>query len=138
MYSTTTEIRVRYGETDAMGYLYYGNYALYYEVGRTDMIRTLGLTYKQFEDSGIIMPVAEHYSKFLRPALYDDLLTINTLLKERPSNNRITFHTEIYNGRKKLLNTGHTVLAFVNKATGKTIPLPDLLAQKLAPFFSSA
>ncbi len=135
MYSTTTEIRVRYGETDAMGYLYYGNYALYYEVGRTDMIRALGLTYKQFEDAGVIMPVTEHYSKFLRPALYDDLLTVNTLLKEWPENGRIAFHTEVYNRQKKLINTGRTVLAFVDRARGKTIPTPELLAEKLRPFF---
>lgn len=138
MYSTTINIRVRYGETDAMGYLYYGNYALYYEVGRTDMIRTLGLTYKALETAGIIMPVAEHYSKFIRPARYDDLLTVKTLLNEFPEGNRITFHTEIANEKGKIVNTGRTVLAFVDTTMGKTISTPKILTELLAPFFTSA
>ena len=136
MYSSEVRIRVRYGETDAMGYLYHGNYSLYYEVGRTDMIRTLGLTYKELEASGIIMPVAEHYIKYIRPALYDDLLTVKTILKEMPEGKRITFHTEIYNENKKLLNTGYTILAFVTVSTGKTTTLPKILTDKLSPVFS--
>lgn len=135
MYVTTFRIRVRYGETDAMGYLYYGNYALYYEVGRTDLIRTLGITYKELEASGLIMPVAEHHSKFLRPALYDDVITVKTILKEWPEGNRITFHSELYNENGDLLNTGRTILAFVDANTRKTIPMPAILSEKLKPFF---
>ena len=135
MYSTTIEIRVRYGETDAMGFLYYGNYALYYEVGRTDMIRQLGITYKSLEADGIFMPVTEHHSRFLRPARYDDLLTVKTLLKTWPSERRITFHTEIYNAEHKLLNTGQTVLAFVDAGSGRSRSIPKRLADALRPFF---
>ncbi len=135
MYTTTVEIRVRYGETDAMGYLYYGNYALYYEVGRTDMIRSLGITYKELEAGGLIMPVAEYYTKFIRPALYDDLITVKTILKEWPGDRRITFHSELYNETGKLLNTGRVILAFVDVSTGKTCDMPPVLADKLRPFF---
>jgi acyl-CoA thioester hydrolase len=78
MYSAETKIRVRYGETDQMGYLYYGYYALYYEVGRAEAIRELGFTYKQMEDMGIMMPVAELNAKYYRPAKYDDLITVKT------------------------------------------------------------
>ena len=82
MYQHQTQIRVRYGETDQMGYLYYGNYALYYEVGRTDAIRQLGLTYKWMEQNGVALPVAECNLQYLRPAFYDELLTVNTIIKE--------------------------------------------------------
>ncbi len=84
MYESTTQVRVRYGETDQMGYLYYGYYALYYEVGRAEAIRQLGFTYKELEDMGIVMPVAELNAKYLRPALYDNLITVKTILKELP------------------------------------------------------
>lgn len=135
MYSSTIEIRVRYGETDAMGYLYYGNYALYYEVGRTDFIRTLGVTYHALEQSGIIMPVVEYRSKFVRPAHYDDLVTVKTTLKSLPEGRKITFHTEIFNADEKLLNAGFVILAFVDKQSGKTIPMPEVLMEKLSPYF---
>ncbi len=137
MYTTNIEIRVRYGETDAMGYLYYGNYALYYEVGRTDMIRNLGITYKELEAAGLIMPVTEYHTQFLRPALYDDLITVKTILKEWPENRRITFYSELYNESGKLLNTGSVTLAFVDAATGKTCEMPPLLSDKLRPFFGN-
>ena len=93
MFTSTTEIRVRYGETDQMGYLYYGNYALYYEVGRTDAIRSLGLTYKALEEMGVALPVAELHINYYRPAFYDDLITVKTMLKEMPENSKIQFHT---------------------------------------------
>ena len=97
MYSATTHIRVRYGETDQMGYLYYGYYALYYEVGRAESIRELGFTYRQLEEMGIMMPVIELNSQYFRPALYDDLITVKTILKELPDGPKIRFHSELYN-----------------------------------------
>lgn len=135
MFSTTTQIRVRYGETDQMGFLYYGNYALYYEVGRTDMIRELGITYKELENHGIIMPVAEHHSKYLRPALYDDLITVTTILRDWPVDHKITFHTELYNEQKELLNFGSTRLVFLNAKTRQKVLMPEVLKEKLKPFF---
>lgn len=135
MYEATTHIRVRYGETDQMGYLYYGNYALYYEVGRTDAIRDLGLTYKEMEASGIMMPVAEVNIKYIRPALYDDLITVKTIIKEIPEGPKISFHSELYNEKGKLLNVGVTTLAFFDPVAKKTVNMPEVLRERLKPYF---
>ena len=135
MYSTTIDIRVRYGETDQMGYLYYGNYALYYEVGRTDAIRQLGFTYRELEEKGVIMPVAELQVKYLRPAYYDDVITVKTILKELPSNHKIQFHSELYNHKGELLNVGVTTLAFIGAKDKKRMNMPEALREKLAPYF---
>lgn len=136
MFSATTHIRVRYGETDQMGYLYYGNYALYYEVGRAEAIRQLGFTYRELEEMGVLMPVAELESKYFRPALYDDLVTVKTILKELPDGSRIRFHSELYNEAGKLLNSGITTLAFYDPRNRKSINIPDVLRNRLAPFFN--
>src|SRR5690242_2231348 len=103
MYTSTTQVRVRYGETDQMGYLYYGYYALYYEVGRAEAIRQLGFTYRQLEEMGIMMPVVELKAQYFRPALYDDLITVTTILKELPQEAKIQFHSELYNEQGQLL-----------------------------------
>jgi acyl-CoA thioester hydrolase len=137
MYSTTTEIRVRYGETDQMGYLYYGNYALYYEVGRTDAIRKLGFTYKELEEQGVMMPVAEMQTKYIRPAYYDDLITVKTILKELPPQHKIQFHTELYNEKGELLNVGITTLAFIDAQTKRRSQMPDALRATLQPYFET-
>ncbi len=136
MYESTTQVRVRYGETDQMGYLYYGYYALYYEVGRAEAIRQLGFTYKELEDMGIVMPVAELNAKYLRPALYDNLITVKTILKELPEGPKIQFHTELYNEQEQLLNVGVTTLVFFDPKEKKKINMPAELYQRLAPFFS--
>lgn len=135
MFSSTTQIRVRYGETDQMGYLYYGYYALYYEVGRTDMIRQLGVSYKGLEEKGVIMPVAELKSKYIRPALYDDLITVKTILKEFPPDHKITFHSELYNEKGELLNLGSTTLVFLNARTREKLHMPEILQEKLKGYF---
>jgi len=135
MYSTTIDIRVRYGETDQMGYLYYGNYALYYEVGRTDAIRQLGFTYKELEDQGVIMPVAELQVKYLRPAYYDDVITVKTTLKELTTNHKIQFHSELYNQKGELLNVGVTTLAIIDAKSKTRMSLPEVMREKLAVYF---
>ena len=137
MFTATTQIRVRYGETDQMGYLYYGNYALYYEVGRAEAIRQLGFTYRQLEEMGIIMPVAELNAKYLRPALYDDLITVKTILKELPSGPKIQFHTELYNEQQQLLNIGVTTLVFYDPQKKEKTSMHEELRQRLEPFFKS-
>jgi acyl-CoA thioester hydrolase len=135
MYTHETQVRVRYGETDQMGYLYYGNYALYYEVGRAEMIRDLGLSYKEMESTlGIMMPVMSLQMRFVRPALYDELVTIRTTLRELPTST-ITFHMELFNEKKKLLNGGLVKLCFVEMATNRTVAPPQYLIDKLQPFF---
>src|SRR6187402_2924553 len=103
MYITETQIRVHYALTDQMGMVYYGHYAQFYEIGRTESIRQLGFTYKDIEAMGIIMPVVDMHFRFLRPARYDDLLTIKTTLREIPARHKITFHGEIYNEADQLL-----------------------------------
>ena len=136
MYSATTHIRVRYGETDQMGYLYYGYYALYYEVGRAESIRELGFTYRQLEEMGIMMPVVELNSQYFRPALYDDLITVKTILKELPDGPKIRFHSELYNEQEHLLNKGVTTLVFYDSNEKKKVNMPRLLMDRLEPFFT--
>ncbi|MFN4249169.1 MAG: acyl-CoA thioesterase [Flavipsychrobacter sp.] len=136
MYESTTEVRVRYGETDQMGYLYYGYYALYYEVGRAEAIRQLGFTYRELEQMGIMMPVVDLHAQYYRPALYDDLITVKTILKELPESHKIQFHSELYNEQKQLLNKGVTTLVFYDPATKQKVNMPDELKNRLQPFFT--
>lgn len=135
MFTTTTQIRIHYALTDQMGVVYYGHYAQFYEIGRTEAIRQIGYTYKEIEAMGIIMPVVDIHSRFLRPAKYDDLITVKTTLKEMPTNSRIVFHTDIYNEQEELLNTGDVTLFFVDAQTMKRCDMPGELRGKLEPFF---
>jgi acyl-CoA thioester hydrolase len=136
MYTSTTHIRVRYGETDQMGYLYYGYYALYYEQGRAEAMRQIGMSYRELEAQGIIMPVVEMNAQYFRPALYDDLVTVKTsVLELDPLSKQIQFHSDLYNEAGKLLNRGLVTLVFYDPATKKKIPMPEALYQKLLPFF---
>jgi len=137
MFETTHQVRVRYAETDQMNIVYYGNYAQYFEVGRVESIRQLGFTYKDMEAMGVIMPVVELHSKYLRPAHYDDLLTIKTTVKELPSDHRIEFYQEVYNEKQKLLTTGKVVLYFLNGKTRQKTVMPEELRKRLEPFFVS-
>lgn len=136
MFTSTTQIRVRYGETDQMGYLYYGNYALYYEVGRAEAIRQLGFTYRQLEEMGIMMPVVALNVQYYRPALYDDLITVKTILKELDRGSKIEFHSELYNEEGTFLNKGVTTLVFYDPVEKKKTDLPQVLLTRLEPFFT--
>lgn len=136
MYQSTTTVRVRYAETDQMNVVYHGNYAQYFEVARVESIRALGLSYKDMEAMGIIMPLVELHTKFLRPAHYDDLLTIQTTLKELPSDHRIEFHHEVFNEAGKLLTIGRVVLYFVKAGTKEKTTMPASLYDKLQPYFA--
>lgn len=135
MFHSTTQFRVRYAETDQMNVVYYGNYAQYFEVGRAESIRGLGITYKQLEEFGIIMPVVEMQVKYLRSAHYDDLLTIKTTLKELPTDHKIEFHQEVYNEAEKLLTIGKVVLYFMDAATKQITTIPKFFRDKLEKFF---
>lgn len=134
MYQSETSIRVRYGETDQMGYVYYGFYAMYYEVARVESLRQLGLTYKEIEKMGIIMPVLENKSRFLAPGRYDEQLRIVTTLREKPGV-RIKFEYEIFNEEDKLIHKGETVLVFIDKSTNKPCRPPQAMQKVLEPFF---
>ncbi|MEY4875181.1 MAG: hypothetical protein RL708_330 [Bacteroidota bacterium] len=134
MFTATTQIRVRYAETDQMRYVYYGNYPQYYEVGRAEAIREIGFTYKQLEDIGVMMPVVEMNIRYFRPALYDDLLTIKTTLTEL-NKSKVRFHSEIFNDKNELLNQGTVTLVFVSSADMKRVDMPQVLFEKLQPYF---
>jgi acyl-CoA thioester hydrolase len=134
MISHDVEVRVRYAETDRMGYVYYGNYALYFEVARVETLRHLGTSYKSLEDSGIMLPVLEYKTKYNKPAKYDDLLTIRTVIKNKPGV-RITFEYEVFNEQKVLLNTAETTLVFVNSNTGRPCNAPEYLLNSMSSYF---
>ena len=137
MFETSFQIRVRYADTDQMSMVYHGNYVQYFEVGRTESIRHLGFTYKDMEAMGVIMPVVEWHAKFLRPALYDDLLTIKTILKELPADHRVEFFQEVYNEQGKLLTTGKAVLYFIDAKTKSKTSMPAQLKERLQVYFES-
>lgn len=135
MHTHSFKKRVRYGETDKMGYLYYGHYAQYYEIGRAEMIRDLGLTYRDMEEEvGIMMPVVSMNIRFVRPAKYDELLTIKTSLRKLPGQ-FITFDMQIFNENEELLNGGSVRLCFVDMKTQETVTAPDYLLERLRSYF---
>ena len=124
MIKTETTLRVRYGETDQMGFVYYGNYAQYYEVGRVEAMRSLGFSYREMEEAGILMPVINYTINYKKPALYDDEVRVVTTVKEMPSV-RITFDYECFNQKNELLNTGSVTLVFIDKEKNKPFLPPD-------------
>ncbi len=129
-----TGIRVRYADTDQMGYVYYGNYARFYEIARVEALRSMGLTYKEVEDSGTIMPVFDNYSRYWQPARYDDLLTVKVVVRDLPLV-RAIFEYEITNQDGILVNTGKTTLVFLNAQTQRPVRAPQIFVEKLRPFF---
>ena len=133
MYSHKTNIRVRYGETDKMGFVYYGIYAQYYEVGRVELLRSLGISYKSLEDSGYELPVVSFKINYKRPAFYDDEIIIKTSISEIPSS-KITFDYECFNIDGSLLNNGQVVLVFVCRHTKKPCKPPKTIIDNLKNF----
>ena len=133
MYSHKTNIRVRYGETDKMGFVYYGIYAQYYEVGRVELLRSLGISYKSLEDSGYELPVVSFKINYKRPAFYDDEIIIKTSISKTPSSN-IIFEYECFNIDGSLLNNGEVVLVFVNRDSKKPCKTPQVVLEQLSGF----
>ncbi|MBZ4188321.1 acyl-CoA thioesterase [Niabella beijingensis] len=138
MFLSETQLRVRYADTDKMGVVYHSNYINYFEVARTESIRNLGFTYAAMESMGIIMPVIEVHCRYIRPATYDDLITVTANLHELPEGHRIVFHQEAYNEEKALLAKGHVVLYFMEARTMKRTVMPDPLRAALIPYFETA
>ena len=122
--------RVRYGETDQMGVVYHGNYAQYLEIGRVEWLRSMGISYKELEESGVILPVISLTINFKKSALYDDLITLETVLKKTPSV-KIEFDYKIYNENNDILIEANTVLAFLDKEKNKPIKCPEYLLEKI-------
>ncbi|NVK03326.1 MAG: acyl-CoA thioesterase [Flavobacteriia bacterium] len=135
MVTIETTVRVRYSETDQMGIVYYGNYAQYYEVGRVELLRHLGMSYRELEEEGTMLPVVKLECKYIRPAKYDDALRIVTTIDEMPST-RITFKHEIFNEENVLLNQGQVTLVFVDIKSGRPRKAPASVESIFAPHFA--
>lgn len=124
------KVRVRYAETDQMGVVYHGNYAQYFEMGRVEWLRNLGLSYSYMEKNGIMLPVVSLTINYKKPARYDDLITVRTIFKKQ-SSVKIEFDYEIYNEKGELLTTGNSVLVFVDMKTGRPVLPPDYVLEKI-------
>ena len=135
MFNSETKLRVRYAETDQMGVVYYGNYATYFEVARVEALRAIGMSYREMEEEGAMLPVLEQYMKYIRPAKYDDLLTIKTYLKEMPAA-RIKFEYEVFNEEGTLLTLGSTKLVFVDSKTMRPRNAPERFISLVKSFFA--
>lgn len=135
MLKTEANIRIRYGEVDQMGFLYYGNYALMYEVARAEMIRDSGYAYSQMEKDGTVMPVVKMNAKFLKPARYDELIRVETTVLELLAHPFITFHHKIFNEVGDLIHKAEVTLTFYNPITEKRVPMPTRLRELLEPYF---
>lgn len=133
MYEHRVNLRVRYAETDKMGYCYYGNYATYFEVARVEALRDLGFPYKELEDQGVLLPVVEYSIKYLKPAFYDEMLTVVVKIEEIPSV-KIKFTYETFNSKDEKLNFGNTVLVFLDQKSGKPQKSPEELINKLRKY----
>ena len=136
MYSQRTTFRVRYGETDQMGYVYYGDYAEYFEVGRVEALRSIGFPYRRLEDEGMMLPVRDMHVTYHAPARYDDLITVITSIDVLPSV-RFGFRYEIRNEKDELLTEATTTLVFVEKGTMRPCRAPHQLIDALAPYFEN-
>lgn len=134
MFEHSTKLRVRYGETDQMGYMYYGNYAEFYEVGRVEMLRSQGMTYRSMEESGIMMPVLEMKCKYLKPARYDEEISIRVIMDKMPGV-KIHFRYELFNENQELIHQGETLLAFINMKTNRPCLPSQEFIDKMKPFF---
>ena len=134
MYCFETNIRVRYGETDRMGYLYYGHYPEYFEVARTDMIRSLGISYREMEDQGIFLPVRNLNVEYKLPALYDEILVVRSCLKSLPVL-KLDIDYEVYNEQNKLICKANTLLVFVDSKSRKPRRAPDFFLNAVRDYF---
>lgn len=135
MFTFSTKLRIHYALTDQMGIVYHGNYAQFYEIGRTEALRSLGLTYKDIEAMGVIMPVIDMHLRFLRPAKYDDLIRIEITVKELPLHHKIVFHGEIFNEKDQLLNAGAVTLYFMDAKTMNRVNMPEEIVEKMREFY---
>lgn len=134
MITSITSIRVRYNEVDRMGYLHHGNYAAYFEIGRTELMREYGITYKNMEEQGILLPLSEFYIKYIQPAFYDEVLNLETTLATF-SGVRLIFKYKLKNQNNQLIAEGETPLVFVSSETGKPMRPPAGMVNKITPYF---
>tara|TARA_B100000809_G_scaffold266760_2_gene331310 strand:+ start:44650 stop:45063 length:414 start_codon:yes stop_codon:yes gene_type:complete len=137
MIENKTPLKIRYSETDQMGYAHHGNYAQYFEIGRLELLHDLGISYKKMEEEGLILPVYSIKTRFIQPAKFDDSLILRTILKEIPTA-KITFEYEIYNSDNKKISTGETVLVFVDTNKNRPIKIPAKILSNIMKKFKTA
>jgi acyl-CoA thioester hydrolase len=135
MINHSISLRVRYAETDAMNFVYYGNYATYYEVARVELMRQLGLSYRAIEEMGIWMPVVDFHIQYFKPAQYDDEVVINVKVDEFPSSRMIFKYETLLDGI--CINKGETTLVFVNAESKKPQRCPEILTEKIKAHWST-
>lgn len=135
MFISSIQLRVRYGETDRMGYAYYGNYAQFFEVARVEALRELGFTYKQLEDDGILLPVSHYQVNYHKPAYYDDLITVSTYIKKQPTA-RIHFEYEVKNEHGEIITTAETTLVFIAAESNKPCRPPQEMVDAVTAHLS--
>ncbi|MFW0715488.1 acyl-CoA thioesterase [Pedobacter sp. N23S346] len=137
MFVHETKVKVRYAETDQMGIVHHANYALYYEIARTECFEALsGITYASMEADGVMLPLLELQSKYLKPAFYNQVLKVKCLVKELPSV-RLNVEYEIYNEEEILINIGKTTLVFVDKSTRKPCQPPEIFMEGIRKYFTA-
>ena len=134
MLTYKTEVRVRYADTDKMGVVYYSNYAVFYEVARTELFRSLGLPYSLLEEQGVALPVVELISHYHKSARYDDLLTVEATIENKPTA-KITFKYRVLDEKGVLLNDGETTLVFLNMKTGRPMRMPENVEKAMEKYF---
>lgn len=134
MFKSTSEIQIRYDEVDKMGYVYHGNYAKYYHISRTEMMRNIGFSDKELEGYNIIMPIIALNIKYLKPILYDDIITITTTVKQIPDSRMVFFH-EVRNTENRLINSAVSTAVFVDMETRMPMRAPEFIVNKLKPYF---
>jgi acyl-CoA thioester hydrolase len=138
LYSHSTQIRIHYALTDQMGVVYHGHYAQFFEIARTESIRKLGFSYKELEEMGIVLPVVDMHTRFLRPIKYDDLITVTVTLREMPLHHKIVFHGEIHNEEGQLCTSGTVTLYFMEMSSMKRTTMPEKMQNTLTPYFESS
>ena len=134
MIQNTIKGRVRYAETDQMGYVYYGNYATYFEVARVEAFRSIGFSYKELEDSGILLPVVNLTTKYIKPLFYDEEYSVKVTVSKRPSV-KIVFDYEVFNSKNELTTLGETILVFLDKSTGRPCVASEYFDKLMAKYF---
>ena len=135
MFCSESKIKVRYGETDQMGIVYHGNYAQYYEIARTDCFEAAsGISYASMEADGVMLPIVELESKFIKPAFYNEILTVKAIVKQLPTV-RLKVEYEIYNEKNELINTGKTTLVFVDTVNRKPCHPPEAFMANIRKYF---
>jgi acyl-CoA thioester hydrolase len=133
MIVSKSKIRIRYDEVDKMGYVYHGNYAKYYHISRTDLLRKIGISEIELEKYNVLLPVTEMNIKYLKPVFYDDIITIQTSLQKIPTS-RLVFYHEVSSNSGEIINRANSTVAFVDINTRKPMKAPQIIIDKIKSY----